>query len=487
VTNAANNAFRSATEWGSAIRQGEISCLELLDLYIARIEEYNTAVNAVVCLDIEKAREAAVAADHRIARGEPLGPLHGIPMTVKEAFDIVGMPSTWGVPALAESYPARNAHVVDRLVGAGAIILGKTNVPAWLSDWQTFNAVYGTTSNPWDLSRVPGGSSGGSAAAVAAGFAACEYGSDIAGSIRGPAHFCGVYGHKPTCDVVSGRGHAPPGVTLDPDIAAVGPMARSALDLRLLLLATAGPAPSRDSAWQLSLPACNKSSLADFTVAIITDDSDFPVDSEVKTVLENLYRQIEEAGARVRYDIAPTFESRELMEIFGQMRNAATSDGQDDASYKHNLAMLSKVDGAGEGYRGRSLRGLTMAHYRWLQLNERREQLRLEWDRVFADVDLLLCPPATTVAFPHDQKGERYERMVEVNGRSVPGTDETFWAGISGFFHLPATVAPAGLGASGMPVGVQIVGQRYQDLQCIRFAELMEEHIVGFTAPNDYT
>jgi amidase len=149
--------------------------------------------------------------------------------------------------------------------------------------------------------------------------------------------------------------------------------------------------------------------------------------------------------------------------------------------------MLSKVDGAGEGYRGRSLRGLTMAHYRWLQLNERREQLRLEWDRVFADVDLLLCPPATTVAFPHDQKGERYERMVEVNGRSVPGTDETFWAGISGFFHLPATVAPAGLGASGMPVGVQIVGQRYQDLQCIRFAELMEEHIVGFTAPNDYT
>jgi amidase len=407
-------------------------------------------------------------------------------MTVKEAFDTVGMPSTWGVPELKDNYPKVDARVVEALSGAGAVILGKTNVPAWLSDWQSFNPVYGTTNNPWDVSRVPGGSSGGSAAAVAAGLIACEYGSDIAGSIRAPAHFCGVYGHKSTCDIVSGRGHAPPGVSIDPDIAAVGPLARSAADLELLLKVTIGPAAHKQGVWQLQIPECTKKLLAEFRVAIISDDPMFPIDGEVKAVLEGLYADIERAGAKIRRDVCPQFDSQELMQLFGQMRIAATSVGQSEAAFKENLLELAETSDADRGYLARSLRGLTMPHYRWLQLAERREELRAEWDRVFSEVDVVLCPAAMTVAFHHDQKGERYERMVEVNGQLVPGTEETFWAGISGFFHLPATVAPAGFGHSGMPVGIQIVGQRYMDLRCIRFAQLLEEQIGGFTPPEGY-
>lgn len=483
----ANMAYQSATEWCRLVRNRDISCRELLDLYLLRVEKYNPQINAVVCMDLERAIKSATLADDQLLKGELSGPLHGIPMTVKEAFDVVGMPSTWGVVDFKDNYPSTNSHVVDALSRAGAIVFGKTNVPVWLSDWQSFNPIYGTTNNPWDITRVPGGSSGGSAAAVAAGLGVCEFGSDIAGSIRCPAHFCGVYGHKPTCDIVSQRGHSPPGVTNVPDIAAVGPIARSAADLELLLRATIGVEEYRRNAWQLVLPECTKKTVSEFKVAIINDDSCFPVDGEVKQVLDGLYDEIERAGAKVRRDIRPDFNSREVMQLFGQMRYAAVSDGQSVEVFNENKKRLAALDDEDDGFLARSLRGFTMSHYQWLRFNERREELRREWDKVFAEVDIVLCPPATTVAFPHDQKGERHERMVEVNGELVPGTDETFWAGISGFFHLPATVAPAGFGHSGLPVGVQIVGQRYMDFQCIRFAGLLEQQVVGFLAPDDKT
>ena len=480
-------AYQSATDWSRLVRNKDISCRELLDLYVARIEKYNPHINAVVCMDLERAKEAAIVADEQLSKGDAAGPLHGIPMTVKEAFDLVGMPSTWGVMDFRDNYPSTNSHVVDALSRAGAIVFGKTNVPVWLSDWQSFNPIYGTTNNPWDITRVPGGSSGGSAAAVAAALGVCEFGSDIAGSIRGPAHFCGVYGHKPTCDIVSQRGHAPPGATNVPDIAAAGPIARSAADLELLLRATIGIEEYKQKAWRLALPECTKKTFSEFRVAIINDDPCFPVDDEVKQVLDGLYAEIEQSGAKVRRDIRPDFNSGELMQLFGQMRYAAVSDGQTDEVFNENKKRLETLGDEDEGFLTRSLLGFTMPHYQWLRFNERREELRREWDKVFAEVDIVLCPPATTVAFPHDQKGERHQRMIEVNGELVPGTDGTFWAGISGFFHLPATVAPAGFGHSGLPVGVQIVGQRYMDLQCIRFAGLLEQQVVGFVAPDDVT
>ena len=208
--------------------QKKIGCLELLDLYLARVEKYDGALNAVVVRDFDRARTRARAADRALAKRQPWGPLHGVPMTIKESYDVAGLPTTWGVPAYAKNIATKNAVVVDRLLGAGAVLFGKTNVPLYLGDWQSFNAIYGTTNNPWDVTRAPGGSSGGSAAALAAGLTALEAGSDIGSSIRNPAHFCGVYGHKPTWGIVPRTGQALPWQQAAPvDIDVVGPLART--------------------------------------------------------------------------------------------------------------------------------------------------------------------------------------------------------------------------------------------------------------------
>jgi len=195
--------FRSARQLAAGVRKKEIGCLELLDLYLTRIERYDGAINAVVVRDFERARRRARAADRALAKGDVWGPLHGVPITVKESYDVAGLPTTWGLPSLRDHVAAENALAVDRLVGAGAVLFGKTNVPLYLADWQSFNAIYGTTNNPWDLARAPGGSSGGSAAALAAGLTGLEAGSDIGSSIRNPAHFCGVFGHKPSWGIVA--------------------------------------------------------------------------------------------------------------------------------------------------------------------------------------------------------------------------------------------------------------------------------------------
>src|SRR3989338_4227147 len=223
--------FRSARQLASAIRRKKLGALELLELYLARVERYTPRLNAIIATDLDAARKRARAADRALARGEVWGPLHGVPMTIKESFDVVGMPTTWGLPELKDNYPPRNALAVDRFLAAGVVLFGKTNVPLYLADWQSFNVVYGTTNNPWDLSRVPGGSSGGSAAALAAGLTGLEAGSDIGASIRNPAHYCGVFGHKPTYGIAPPRGQALPGRISSTDIAVVGPMARRAEDL----------------------------------------------------------------------------------------------------------------------------------------------------------------------------------------------------------------------------------------------------------------
>ena len=253
--------FRSATALAAEIKRKTISASELLELFLKRVEAYNPALNAIVAMNLSEARERARAADEALARGEDWGPLHGVPMTIKESFDVVGMPTTWGVPELKNNYPTRNAIAVDRFLAAGAILFGKTNVPLYLADWQTFNAIYGTTNNPWDLSRSPGGSSGGSAAALAAGLTALEAGSDIGASIRNPAHYCGVFGHKPTWGICPPRGQALPGIVAPTDISVIGPMARSADDLELGLSIMAGPDDIDAAGWRLELPPPRRSRL----------------------------------------------------------------------------------------------------------------------------------------------------------------------------------------------------------------------------------
>src|SRR5437899_1187494 len=246
--------FRSARQLAADIKKRKLGCLELLDLYLARVEKYDGALNAVVVRDFDRARTRARAADRALSRRDAWGPLHGVPMTIKESYDVAGLPTTWGVPASKNNIARKNAVAGDRLLDAGVVLFGKTNVPLYLADWQSYNAIYGTTNNPWDVARAPGGSSGGAAAALGAGLTGLEAGSDIGSSIRNPAHFCGVYGHKPTWGIVPRTGQALPwqkAAAVDIDV--VGPLARSSDDLALALSVMAGPDAIAATGWQLRL------------------------------------------------------------------------------------------------------------------------------------------------------------------------------------------------------------------------------------------
>jgi len=478
-----NVAYRSAKQLASLIRRNKVGCLELLEFYLERTERYNPGLNAIIFTGIKAARQRAKAADTALARGENWGPLHGVPMTIKESFDVVGMPTTWGVPEYRDNYPKKNAVIVERLNRAGAVIFGKTNVPLNLADWQTFNQIYGTTNNPWNITRVPGGSSGGSAAALAAGLTGLEVGSDIGASIRNPAHYCGVFGHKPTYNIVTSRGQALPGVVTAKDIAVVGPLARSAEDLALALDVIAGPDEIDGIGWRLQLPKPKKKVLGDFKVAVVYTDAEAEVDDAVQKRMRALVRCLRKNKVSVSEKARPAFDAREAHRNYIQLLRGATVGGLTADEFAKNLRASKRLKKNAADYRTQMVQAQAMYHRDWHEHNENRHKMRLAWSHFFRKYDLLLCPTATTTAFPHNQKGQRWERMVMVNGKPQPSTTQMFWAGYSCNFYLPATVAPIGFAADGLPVGVQIVGPQYGDYTCIHFARLIEREFQGFVAP----
>lgn len=478
--------FQSAVTLAAALRNKTIGCRELLELYIGRVERFNPALNAIIATVIEPARQRADAADAALSRGEIWGPLHGVPMTVKESYDVVGMPTTWGVPELKENFPEKNALAIDRLLAAGAIVFGKTNVPLLLADWQSFNAIYGTTNNPWDTTRVPGGSSGGSAAALAAGLTGLEAGSDIGASIRNPAHYCGVYGHKPTYGIIPPRGQALPGTFAPSDISVVGPMARSAADLALALDIMAGPDEIDGAGWRLELPPPRRKRLAEYRVALMLSDPNSEVDQTVQDRLQALGDFLAKSGAHVSDTARPAIDTSEAQRVYIRLLRAATSGRQTAAVFAQNLEIARKLAPDDDSYFARMARANTLYHRDWLATNQLRHRMRLAWAAFFQDYDLLLCPAAASAAFPHDHEGERHERTIPVNGKEVPTTDQLFWAGYSCVAYLPSTVAPAGLTPAGLPVGVQIVGPQYGDRTCIDFARLLEQEFRGFVPPPGY-
>src|SRR5262245_1785518 len=331
--------FRSAKQLAADIRRKKIGCLELLDLYRARIEKHDTALNAIVVRDFDRARHRARAADRALAKGTIWGPLHGVPMTIKESYDVAGLPTTWGLPALKDNIAKQNAAVVDRLLEAGVVLFGKTNVPLYLADWQSFNAIYGTTSNPWDLARSPGGSSGGSGAALAAGLTGLEAGSDIGSSIRNPAHFCGVFGHKPTWGIVPRHGQALPGQIAPVDIDVVGPLARSADDLALALSVVAGPDPIEAAGWQLRLRPPRQKRLRDFKVAMMTEAPESPVDAEVRDRLHALADFLRRQKVKVDERARPAIDIGEAFSVYVRLLRGATSSRQTDAEFDANLTI----------------------------------------------------------------------------------------------------------------------------------------------------
>jgi amidase len=478
--------FRSARQLAADIRKRKIGCLELLELYLARVEKYDGALNAIVVRDFDRARTRARAADRALARGAPWGPLHGVPMTIKESYDVQGLPTTWGVPAFKDHVATTNALVVDRLLAAGAVLFGKTNVPLYLADWQSFNAIYGITNNPWDLTRAPGGSSGGAAAALAAGLTGLEAGSDIGSSIRNPAHFCGVYGHKPTWGIVPRQGQALPWQRAPVDIDVVGPLARSADDLALALSVMAGPDSIEAAGWQLRLRPPRPKRLRDFKIALMLEAPGFPVDRDVRDRLQALADFLRRQRVKVDEGARPAIDIAEAWRVYVRLLRAATSDRQSDADFDRNVTIARALAPDDESYYARAVRASVLSHRDWLAANEARHRMREAWAAFFTTYDLLLCPVAGTAAFPHDHHGERHERTLVVNGQRVPVTDHLFWAGYTGMSYLPSTVAPCGFTPGGLPVGVQIVGPQYGDLTCLAFARLLEREFQAFVPPPGY-
>ena len=475
--------FRSAKQLASLIRRKKVGCLELLDIYLERIERHNSRINAIIFMNVDEARKRVKAADRALAKGNVCGPLHGVPMTIKESYDVMGMPTTWGLPHLQDNYPQSNAITVDRFLAAGAVLFGKTNVPLYLADWQSFNEIYGTTNNPWDVTRVPGGSSGGSAAALAAGLTGLEAGSDIGASIRNPAHYCGVYGHKPTYGVVTPRGQALPGVVAVSDISAVGPMARSAADLALALDVMSGPDHIDGAGWQLRLPKPKQKRLREYKVAVVYTDPEAEVDQVVQKRIHAVVDFLRKNKVKVSQNAHPDIDSRSAHRNYIQLLRAATAGRQTAEEFQKNLRASRRLKPDDESYRAQMLLAQAMYHRDWLYLNQERHRMRLAWAEFFKKYDLLLCPVATTTAFPHNQNGERWERMVMVNGAPQPSTTQMFWAGYSCNVYLPSTVAPAGFASDGLPVGIQIVGPQYGDYTCIHFAHLLEREFQGFLPP----
>lgn len=479
-------AWLSGKQLAARIRRGELSSLEALDAMLARIDLLNPAINAVVTTDVPRARRQAKAADRARAKGVTLGPLHGVPMTVKESFDVVGMATTVGFMDQRDNRPTQDSLVVQRLAAAGAIVVGKTNLPVAMADWQSFNPVYGTTNNPWDPTRVPGGSSGGSAAALAAGLTPMEFGSDIGASIRNPAHYCGVFGHKPTIGIVPSRGHGLPPYVHDRDIAACGPLARTAADLRLLLEATAGADPAWQAGWQVALTPSKRRTLKGLRVGVLLSAPTADVDRSVQDVLATLARAMKSAGAKV--DLAPAlpFDLADNHNTYFMLLRAATSASVTDAQVAHAAKRRARVRDGDWSYTAMLTRAWTLSQREWHDWNARRMAMTEGWMRWFERYDVMLCPTASTTAFPHMQTGERWERMLDVNGRPQPSTTQMFWAGFGAVCGLPATVMPAGLAADGLPVGAQLIGARGADLDLLAIAGLLEREGFGFTPPPGY-
>ena len=478
-------AFESARRLAGRIRRREIGCVELLDHYLARVERFNPALNAVIETCVPAARARARAADAALARGEVRGPLHGVPMTVKESFDVEGLPTTWGVPAQAGNIARSDALSVARWREAGAVIFGKTNVPIWLADAQAFNAIHGRTANPWDPDRGPGGSSGGAAAALAAGMTGIEMGSDIAGSIRNPAGYCGLYGLKPTFGVCPTDGHALAGNVAPLDILAIGPLARSADDLAIGLDAIAGPDEIDAAGYRLALPRPAKKALGEYRVAVIADDATAPVERAVAQRIERLADFLAREGADVARGARPDIEMEDIHRTFDILLRSATSAKHSDAEREAAFADLAARDGDDDGKWARMLRGVTLSHRDWLGFNERRHRMRRKWHAFFSEYDLLLCPVNCTAAFRHLSEPP-YERTMTIENKVYPFMNQIFWTGFTGVAYLPSVAAPIGFTDDGLPVGVQIVGRQFDDRTCIRFARLLERSYQAFVPPPGY-
>ncbi|MEE4278769.1 MAG: amidase [Halieaceae bacterium] len=480
--------YRSAFGLADDIRAGKLSAVAALEFFLERIERFNGDLNAVVALDTDRALARALEADRAAASGENWGPLHGVPMTIKDAWCTEGLVTVGGNPEYAEHVPTSNAAPVQRLIDAGAVVFAKTNVPFMSADLQCFNDVYGATNNPWNRERTPGGSSGGAAAAVAAGLTPLELGSDIGGSIRTPSHFNGVFGHKSSYGLVSTRGHLPPGeaVISEADLSVAGPIATCVDDLERSLDVLAGPTGlfRGDSAGRLAAPAFD--SPEDLRVAVWSDDAFCPVETSVREHIEAAAQRLADLGARVDYSARPEvdFEGNHInytqliMAVLGSDMPASVREGA--------RAMVDAADPDDMSEPLLQMRGLAMTHHEWKIQNERRQRIRVAWERFFDEFDVLLCPCTHVPAFPHDREPDLQARRLTVNGVERPYGELLRWAGLTLNAYLPVTTVPLGTTRDGLPVGMQIAGRYLADRSTLAVARWLEAHHRAFVPPPGY-
>ena len=473
--------FQSATRLARDIRVGQTTARALLELFLARIDSLNPSINAVIQQDREGARARADAADAALARGEIWGPLHGVPITVKESFDVRGMPTTWGIPTLAGHRADVDAVAVQRLSRAGAVLFGKTNVPVNLADFQSYNDIYGVTQNPWRHGHTPGGSSGGAAAALAAGLTGMEMGSDIGGSIRNPAHFCGVFGHKPTYELLPARGHTLNKALAMADIAVIGPMARSAADLALAMQVLALPDEIDATGVRYHLPLLTEAT-SELRIAVWKDDVNCPVSTAVRARMDAVTDALRGAGARIDEQARPDFDATQANRLYNELLQSALSGSIPDADFAEAIAATNGLAADDDSDRARVLRAQTLRRRDWARLNEARTQIRWAWHRFFAQHDFVLAPIMPVTAYPHDHANFG-QRHIVVDGVQRPYFEPLFWAGLVGVAYLPATMFPAGVAEDGLPVGLQIIGPAYGDLRTIGLAQRLEALGFGFTPP----
>jgi amidase len=479
-------SFGTAVELSAALAAKKVSAVELAQHAIGRIERHDEKINAVCVRDFDRALAAARAADAALSRGETK-PLLGIPITVKESYNVAGLPTTWGIPEQKNFTPAEDALSISRVKDAGAVILGKTNVPLTLGDWQSYNEIYGTTNNPYDLGRTPGGSSGGSSAALAAGYGPLSLGSDIGGSLRVPAFHCGVYAHKPTYALVAPRGHTPPPfqpLPLDRDLAVIGPMARSAADLSLLLDTIAGPDPlEAGKGYKLALPAPRHSSLKDFRVLVVDTDPVMPTDKAVRGTIDKLASNLDKAGAKVARNspLLPNFA--ETSRLYMRMLMSFLAASFPPEAYAGAQAAAAALPASDVSFGAERLRGMVQSHRAWLMDDVARGRLKAQWRELFNTFDAVICPIMPTPAYPHDHSADQEQRRVTIDGKDYVYPDQLAWPGIATLSGLPSTAIPTGFAPDGLPVGVQIVGPWLEDHTTLKLAELIEREFGGFTPP----
>jgi amidase len=479
-------SFKTAVELSAALAAKKVSAVELAQDAIGRIERHDAKINAICVRDFERGLAAARAADAALARGEKK-PLLGIPLTVKESYNVAGLPTTWGIPQQKDFVPGEDALSAARVKDAGGVILGKTNVPLGLGDWQSYNEIYGVTNNPYDLGRTPGGSSGGSAAALAAGYGPLSLGSDIGGSLRAPAFHCGVYAHKPTFNLVPVRGHTPPPfppLPIDRDMAVVGPMARGAADLSLLLDVMAGPDPLEAGvAYKLSLPSPRHSELKSFRVLVVDTDPTMPTDSAIRGTIDTLAKNLAKAGVKVERNspLWPDFADSTRLYMRMLMSFLAASFPPD--VYARLQATAATLPPSEKSLGAERLRGMVQSHRDWVLDDGARARLRAQWRKLFEGFDAVICPIMPIPAYPHDHSPEQESRRIKIDGKDYVYPDQLSWPGIATLPGLPSTAIPTGFSPDGLPVGVQIVGPWLEDRTPLKLAQLIEREFGGFVPP----